>query len=106
MSAAACSKGATSANQIAFSADVDWQRLAGVTGFSTHLILVNRSGANTSHLFGDNVTPVQEIFGAGGNVAVHLVSAYAEQRLLDGQAGHCCRLDECRERLRQFTALL
>ena len=78
-------QGATSANQIAFSADVDWQRLAGVTGFSTHLILVNRSGANTSHLFGDNVTPVQEIFGAGGNVAVHLVSAYAEQRLLDGR---------------------
>src|SRR5579859_1770134 len=31
-------QGATSANQIAFSADVDWQRLAGVTGFSTHLI--------------------------------------------------------------------
>jgi porin len=77
-------QGATSANQIAFSADVDWQRLAGVTGFSTHLILVNRSGANTSHLFGDNVTPVQEIFGAGGDVAVHLVSAYAEQRLLGG----------------------
>jgi porin len=78
-------QGATSANQVAFSADVDWQRLAGVTGFSTHLIAVNRSGANDSHLFGDNVTPVQEIFGAGGNVAVHLVSAYAEETLLGGQ---------------------
>jgi porin len=66
-------QGATSANQIAFSADVDWQRLAGATGFSTHLIVVNRSGANDSHLFGDNVTPVQEIYGAGGDVAVHLV---------------------------------
>jgi porin len=76
-------QGATSANQVAFSADVDWQRLAGVTGLSTHLILVNRSGANDSHLFGDNVSPVQEIFGAGGNVAVHLVSAFAEQTLLD-----------------------
>jgi porin len=64
---------------------VDWQRLAGVTGLSTHLIVVNRSGANTSHLFGDNVTPVQEIFGAGGNVAVHLVSAYAEESLLGGR---------------------
>lgn len=74
-------QGATSANQIAFSADVDWQRLAGLTGFSTHLIVVNRSGANDSHLFGDNVSPVQEIYGAGGDVAVHLVSAYAEQSL-------------------------
>ncbi len=77
-------RGATSANQIAFSTDVDWQRLAGVTGFSTHLIVVNRSGANTSHLFGDNVTPVQEIYGAGGDVAAHLVSAYAEESLLGG----------------------
>jgi porin len=75
-------RGATSANQIAFSADVDWQRLAGVTGLSTHLIVVNRSGANTSHLFGDNVTPVQEIYGASGDVAAHLVSAYAEESLL------------------------
>jgi porin len=78
-------KGATSANQVAFSVDMDWQRLAGVTGLSTHLIVVNRSGANTSHLFGDNVTPVQEIYGAGGDVAVHLVSAYAEESLLDGR---------------------
>lgn len=76
-------QGATSANQIAFSADIDWQRLAGVTGFSTHVILVNRSGANDSHLFGDNVAPVQEIYGAGGDVAVHLVSAYAEEALFD-----------------------
>jgi porin len=77
-------QGATSANQVAFSADVDWQRLAGVTGLSTHLIVVNRSGANDSNLFGDNVSPVQEIFGAGGDVAAHLVSAYAEETLLGG----------------------
>jgi porin len=78
-------QGATSANQLGFSADIDWQRLAGVTGFSTHVIFVNRSGASDSHLFGDNVSPVQEIFGAGGNVAVHLVSAYAEETLLGGR---------------------
>ncbi len=76
-------QGATSANQIAVQADVDWQRLAGLMGLSTHVILVNRSGANDSHLFGDNVSPVQEIYGAGGNVAVHLVSAYAEEVLLE-----------------------
>jgi porin len=78
-------QGATSANQVAFSADIDWQRLAGVTGLSTHVILVNRSGANDSHLFGDNVSPVQEIYGAGGNVAVHLVSAYAEETMFEGR---------------------
>ena len=78
-------QGATSANQIAFSADIDWQKLAGVTGLSTHVIFVNRSGANDSQMFGDNVAPVQEIFGAGGDVAVHLVSAYAEEVLLRGQ---------------------
>jgi porin len=78
-------QGATSANQVAFSADVDWQRLAGITGFSTHLILVNRTGASDSQLFGDNVSPVQEIFGGSGDVAVHLVSAYAEETLLGGR---------------------
>ncbi|HEX4172741.1 MAG TPA: carbohydrate porin [Acetobacteraceae bacterium] len=77
-------QGATSANQIAFQADVDWQKLAGATGLSTHVIFVNRSGASDSELFGDNVSPVQEIFGAGGNVAVHLVSAYAEEKLYGG----------------------
>jgi porin len=49
-------QGATSANQIAFEADIDWQRLAGITGLSTHVIMVNRSGGNDSHLFGDNVS--------------------------------------------------
>jgi porin len=76
-------QGATSANQVAFLADIDWQRLVGVAGLSTHVIFVNRSGGNDSHLFGDNVSPVQEIYGAGGGVAVHLVSAYAEETLLD-----------------------
>lgn len=51
-------QGLTSANQIGFEVDIDWQRLAGLTGLSTHVIMVNRSGANDSHLFGDNVSPV------------------------------------------------
>jgi porin len=71
-------QGATSANQVALEADIDWQRLLGLTGLTTHVIAVNRSGGNDSHLFGDNVSPVQEIYGAGGSVLVHLVSAYAE----------------------------
>src|SRR5580658_7640539 len=78
-------QGSTFANQVAFTADIDWQRLAGVPGFSTHVIIVNRSGANDSTLFGDHLLPVQEIYGAGGNVALHLVSAFAQEKLFGGR---------------------
>jgi porin len=77
-------QGATSANQVSLESDIDWQRLAGLTGFSTHGIVVNRSGGNLSDLFGDNVSPMQEIYGAGGSVLVHLVSAYAERTAYAG----------------------
>jgi len=80
-------RGSTFANQVAFEADIDWQRLAGITGLSTHVIMVSRSGSNTSRLFGDNFLPVQEIYGAGGNVAVHLVSAYAHVGACGSRAG-------------------
>jgi porin len=78
-------QGATGAGQEALGLDVDWQRLAGIPGFSTHMIIVNRWGANDSTLFGDHLLPVQEIYGAGGNVAMHLVSAYAQEKLFDGR---------------------
>jgi porin len=84
-------RGSTFANQVGLEADVDWQRLAGLVGLSTHVIVVNRSGSSDSHLFGDDFLPVQEIYGSGGNVAIHLVSAYAEESLfgrrLDVAAG-------------------
>jgi porin len=76
-------RGATFANQVGLGVDIDWQRRAGITGLSTHVIFVSRSGYSDSILIGDSVAPVQEIFGASGNVLVHLVSAYAEQTLLD-----------------------
>ena len=78
-------QGSTFASQEAFGADIDWQQLAGLTGFSTHLIIVNRNGSNDSALFGDNLLPVQEIYGAGGNVALHLVSLYAQEKLFDNR---------------------
>ena len=76
-------RGATFANQIGVQGDVNWERLAGITGLSTHVTLVNRSGSSVSHVFGDNFLPAQEIYGSGGNVAVHLVSAYAQETLFD-----------------------
>jgi porin len=76
-------QGATFANQVGFGADINWERLANITGLSTHLIIVNRSGSNDSRVFGDNLLPVQEIYGSGGDVAAHLVSLFAEETLLD-----------------------
>ena len=83
MSAAASPRGRPSPIRSGLEVDIDWQRRAGITGLSTHVIFVSRSGYSDSILIGDNVAPVQEIFGASGNVLVHLVSAYAEQTLLD-----------------------
>jgi porin len=76
-------QGATFANQVGFGADINWERLADITGLSTHLIIVNRSGSSDSRVFGDNLLPVQEIYGSGGDVAAHLVSLFAEETLLD-----------------------
>ncbi len=76
---------ATDAGQYGLEADVDWERLAGITGFATHTVFVGRYGANLSSIFGDNLNPVQEIYGAGGNVAVHLVYTYGEETFANGR---------------------
>lgn len=78
-------QGATFANQIGIQNDINWERLAGITGLSTHVIMVNRTGSSDSRQFGDNLMPVQEIYGSGGDVAVHLVSIYAQETLFDGR---------------------
>jgi porin len=78
-------QGATFANQVGLGIDINWERLAGATGFSTHAIFVNRSGSSDSNLFGDHLLPVQEIYGSGGDVGVHLVSVYGEETLLNGR---------------------
>ena len=79
-------KGTTNAGQYALETDIDWERLAGVRGLSTHTVVVGRYGIPASRIFGDNINPSQEIYGAGGNVAVHLVYAYAEETLAQGRA--------------------
>jgi porin len=78
-------QGSTFASQIALQNDINWERLAGMTGLSTHVVLVNRSGSSDSHLFGDNLSPVQEVYGSGGDAAVHLVSAYLQETLVNRQ---------------------
>lgn len=73
------------ADQRALEIDIDWQRLAGITGFATHFVAVNRAGSSASQGFGDNLLPVQEIYGAGGSAAFHLVYLYGEETLLHGR---------------------
>ncbi|MCQ8239396.1 carbohydrate porin [Rhizosaccharibacter radicis] len=78
-------KGSTNAGQYGLETDIDWERLAGLTGFSTHTVMVGRYGIPASRIFGDNLNPSQEIYGAGGNVAIHLVYAYGEETLANGR---------------------
>jgi porin len=78
-------KGATSPGQIGYEADIDWQKLAGIPGLSTHTVFVTRYGSPLANTIGDQVLPAQEIYGAGGNVAFHFVYTYAEESLLNGR---------------------
>lgn len=77
-------RGGDSAYQIGLSVDADWQKLAGLTGFSTHMILISRGGDNASadHI-GDTVLQAQEIYGAGFGQAVKLDWFYGEEKLFD-----------------------
>lgn len=76
--------GASNAGQYALEIDTDWDILAGIRGLQTHAVAVGRYGIPASRMFGDNLEPSQEIYGAGGNVAIHLVFAYAEETLAHG----------------------
>ena len=92
-------QGATYAGQIGFEADIDWQKLAGIPGLSTHTVIVNRQGTNVGTLFGDNLNQVQEIYGAGGDVALHLVYTYAQESLAGGRVDIAVGPDARLERL-------
>ncbi len=78
--------GSSIAGQVALETDINWEKLAGITGFSTHTIILGRYGGKpASNLIGDGLNPSQEIYGAGGNVVAHLVQAYGEETLAGGK---------------------
>jgi porin len=80
-------RGGTYAGQENLSLDVDWEKLAKVNGFSTHLDFVSRQGQNVSTEFvGDVLFQAQQICGtpAFERAYVHLAYFYLEQRLLNG----------------------
>jgi porin len=78
-------QGTTNAGQYGLETDINWEMLAGIPGFSTHTVIVGRYGIPASRIFGDNINPSQEIYGAGGNVAAHLVYAYGEESFSGGR---------------------
>ncbi|WP_264784136.1 carbohydrate porin [Gluconacetobacter azotocaptans] len=72
------------AHQVAVQVNLNWQKLIGWKGFMTHTAFVNRAGHNLSTDAGDrSVTNVQEIYGGGGNVVVHLVYTYGTQDFMN-----------------------
>lgn len=78
-------KGSANAGQYGLEWDQDWNVALGIKGFETHAVAVGRYGLPTSPIFGDNLNPSQEIYGAGGNVAIHLVFFYGEETAAHGR---------------------
>lgn len=78
-------QGASNAGQYAMQLDVNWEKLAGLKGFATHMITVGRYGTTANRMFGDWLNHASEDYGGGGNVVVHLVYAYGEETLFGGR---------------------
>lgn len=74
------------AHQIGLQVDLDWARIAGIEGLTTHGVIVNRAGRNAGTDFlGDNIIQPQELYGAGFDMAAHLVYLYDELKLANGR---------------------
>lgn len=76
--------GAGYAGQVAFSADIDWEKLLGIPGFNTHYVMINRHGNNLSQFaYGDNFMQADEVYGAGFNMGIRFVYLYGEEKLFN-----------------------
>ena len=80
-------QGSSNTGQVGYLVNTDWERLAGLRGFSTHTAMVSRYGIPASPMFGDQLSHSQEIYGGGGNVVVHLVYFYGEETFGHGRFG-------------------
>ena len=77
--------GAANDGQVGFETDINWEKLAGIPGFSTNSIIVARyGGLPASALVGDTLDATQEVYGAGGNVVAHLVQFWGQETLAGG----------------------
>lgn len=77
-------KGADYAHQVAFSIDMDWEKIIGWKGFSTHVMILNLAGRNASTDYvGDSQIQAQEIYGGGYARFFHMNYVYGLQKLWD-----------------------
>ncbi|CAI3935806.1 Carbohydrate-selective porin OprB (OprB) (PDB:4GEY) [Commensalibacter papalotli (ex Botero et al. 2024)] len=77
-------KGADYAHQVAFSVDMDWEKIIGWKGFSTHMMILNLAGRNAStDYIGDTQIQAQEIQGGGYGRFFHMNYVYGLQKLWD-----------------------
>ena len=74
------------ADQRAVGLNIDWEKLAGLNGFQTKTLFVNRGGrAVGSDYVGDTIFNENEIQGGAGNVAIHLAYIYGVETLFGGK---------------------
>jgi porin len=67
--------------------DVDWEKIANLNGFSTHVDFVSRQGRNVSTAYvGDVLLQSQEVYGSptAERDFIYLGSFYLEQKLFNG----------------------
>ncbi len=80
--------GGTYAGQENLSVDLDWEKIASINGFSTHIDFVSRWGSsNVSREYvGDALFQAQEIYGSPSVVQAytHLAYFYFQQQLFNG----------------------
>jgi porin len=80
-------RGGTYAGQQNLKLELDWEKIANVNGFSTHVDFVSRQGRNLSTAYvGDVLFQAQEIYGSPAveQAFVHLAYFYLEQSLFSG----------------------
>lgn len=80
-------KKSTNTGAVDANIDIDWEVLIGdnwiTNGLVGHMTVIGRYGSNLSAGLGENITQVQELYGAGGNVVAKLVNLYLDKHLLE-----------------------
>lgn len=77
-------QGADYAGQLGLGVDLNLDKILGASGLSFHSTVVQRHGRNhAADDLGDKYFSDTQIYGAGGDVAAHMVYFYLEQKWLD-----------------------
>jgi len=70
------------AQQLELQADLDWGKIAGLKGFKTHTIFLNRAGRSAAHDYaGDDLFQIESIYGGTHHAPIHLVEFWGEQKI-------------------------